>query len=237
MTARDLLKGSNLTVSFVQKSRRIYRKIRRRFPYNQIGRYAESHQVRKLQIGSGPSALPGWLNTDLNPRTDEVVFLDATKPFPIDDGTFDYVYSEHMLEHISWQNALAMLRECHRVLKPAGTIRIATPDLEVLLGLNKTDDLMAQKYIKWITDQSLEGISVCKVSFVINNAFYNWGHQFLYDGETLEMTLQEAGFIETKRCSPGESDDEVLRDLEFHGKNIGDEEMNVFETLVYEAKS
>ena len=28
-----------------------------------------------------------------------------------------------------------MLNECFRVIKPGGRIRIATPDLEVLLGL------------------------------------------------------------------------------------------------------
>jgi predicted SAM-dependent methyltransferase len=50
---------------------------------------------------------------------------------------FDYVFSEHMIEHVSYAEGLLMLRECLRVLKPGGRIRIATPSLEVLLDLYK----------------------------------------------------------------------------------------------------
>ena len=130
-----------------------------------------------------------------------------------------------------------MLRECRRVLKPGGTIRIATPNLEVLIGLySYNGDPLNERYIKWIMDRYLNGINVYKASFVINNAFRNWGHQFLYDGELIEMAMQEAGFINIQRCSPGESDDENLRGIESHGKNVADDDMAAFETMVFEGK-
>ena len=62
----------------------------------------------------------GWLNTDLCPKVAGCVTLDATKPFPLASASFDYVFSEHQMEHIHYSDAVRMLRECHRVLRPVG---------------------------------------------------------------------------------------------------------------------
>ena len=202
-----------------------------------IDDYFKEHKVRKLNIGCGPNAFNGWFNSNYYPQSAQIIHLDATEPFPFDNDIFDYVYSEHMIEHISWHEGLFMLRECRRVLKPGGTIRIATPNLEVLIGLySYNGDPLNERYIKWITDRYLNGINVYKASFVINNAFRDWGHQFLYDGELIEIAMQEAGFMNMHRCSPGESDDENLRGIESHGKNVADDDMAAFETMVFEGK-
>lgn len=205
--------------------------------HSAIQQYVQNHSVRKLQIGSGPNHIPGWLGTDIAPRSDEIAYLDATKPFPIADGTFDYVFSEHMIEHISWQNGLLMLRECQRVLKRGGVLRIATPDLAVLLSLYQADrGAAAEQYIKWITDRFLPDIEVYKAQFVINNAFRNFQHQFLYDGEVLKMAMNRVGLVDIVRCAPGESAHVDLQGIEAHGVVCGDEEMNAFETMVFEGR-
>src|SRR5260221_172664 len=97
--------------------------------------YLETHPIHKLQLGAGSNVLDGWFNTDMLPVPPTIFFLDCTKRFPFADATFHYVFSEHHLEHLSYREGLSMLRECCRVLRPDGKIRIATPDLEVLLGL------------------------------------------------------------------------------------------------------
>lgn len=241
MNVKQVLKRSDTAIGLVHDFKKILRelgriaKIRRRRKYSE--KYLASNGTKKLQLGAGADYIDGWLGTDLFPKSERVLYLDATKPFPFGDNTFDYVYSEHMIEHISWQKALLMLRECRRVLRPGGIIRIATPDLEVLCGLQSHDeDPLKEKYIHWITDKFLTKVQVHKAAFVINNAFRSWGHQFLYDGEMLEMALQEAGFTNIKRCLHGSSDDENLRGIESHAKNVGNEEMVVFETMVYEGK-
>jgi len=241
MDIRQVLKRSDTIVGLVSNLRKISRVLGR---ITQPGRrskiiksYLSSNEIRKLQLGAGPTFIDGWLSTDITPESDHVVYLDTTKPFSFDEKTFDYVYSEHIIEHISWHEGLLMLKECRRVLKPGGTIRIATPDLEVLIGLySRNLDPLNERYINWITNRFLTGIHVYKASFVINNAFRNWGHQFLYDGELMEMAMQEAGFTNIKRCIPGESDDENLRGIESHGKNVDNVEMAFFETMVYEGK-
>ena len=130
-----------------------------------------------------------------------------------------------------------MLQECRRVLKPAGRLRVATPDLRVLLDLYKGEDKPIQeKYVRWITDTFLEGVEVYKPTFVINNAFNNWGHQFLYDADTMALALGRAGFEDIRQWPNGESDDPQLRGIESHGKNIDDDDMAAFETMVFEAR-
>jgi hypothetical protein len=56
----------------------------------------------------------------------------------------------------------------------------------------------------------------------------------LYDAKTLKSAIEESGFANVKRVSPGESEDKELRAVESHGKLIGDEN-NHFETMVMEA--
>lgn len=202
-----------------------------------INGYLASHGTKMLQIGAGQTSLNGWLSTDISSSSDSTVFLDARKPFPFEDAVFDYVYSEHMIEHLSWDEGSFMLREIRRILKPGGFVRIATPDLEVLLALySRNQGALGEKYVRWITDTFLPEAGLYDPSFVINNAFRNWGHQFIYDGTLMRMAMVSAGFVDIKRCSPGESDHADLRGIESHGKHVADEEMVSFETMVYEGE-
>jgi SAM-dependent methyltransferase len=208
-----------------------------------IEHYLRRHSVRKLQLGTGSNPLPGWLNTDLFPDTypehrAKIVFLDAAKPFPLDDMSFDYVFSEHQIEHIPEPDARAMVNECFRVLRPGGRIRIATPDLAAILSLydDPLEDL-ERHYIDWVMTRFRPNISSGnRRCYVINHMFKDHKHQFIYDCETLSAMITDAGFIEVVRRKPGESDEPELRGVEAHGRAIGDEAVNRFETLVVEAQ-
>jgi predicted SAM-dependent methyltransferase len=197
-----------------------------------VQKYLKSHQVRKLQIGAGQNVLPGWLNTDKFPRLPRVFFLNTAKPFPLSDATIDYVYSEHLIEHLTYKQGQLMLRECFRILKPGGGIRTATPDLEKYVGLfTPQKSNLQQKYIHWHVDNICPEIGIYQASIVINNAFRKFGHQFLYDFCLLQNALEKAGFVAITRCNVGESDDEVFRGVEFRTH-----ECMSFETMVVEAR-
>jgi predicted SAM-dependent methyltransferase len=201
-----------------------------------IASYLNVHPVKKLQLGASNNVLDGWLNTDIFPNHDSVVYLDATKHLPFDDNTFDYIVAEHMIEHIEYQMAQVMLGECFRVLKPGGRVRFATPDLSVLLGLYSREKTEAQKnYIDWLVARLMPEVTQLKSIFVINNAFRAWGHCFLYDQETLYHAFYTSGFREIKFYKPGDSEDPILRNLESHGREISAEDINQFETIVVEA--
>jgi predicted SAM-dependent methyltransferase len=205
--------------------------------HGKITRYLTNHQVRKLQLATSNNLLEGWLNTDLCPVHNSVLYLDATRRFPFRNNTFDYIIAEHMIEHIDYEAALGMLRECFRVLKLGERLRIATPDLQVLLGLHSGEKNDFQKYyIEWAVARFMPDVRCCKEVFVINNFFRAWGHRFLYDEETLRNTMHASGFCCIKFYKPGESDDPVLKSLERHGRELGSEDINQFETIVAEGR-
>ena len=91
--------------------------------------------MRYLNLGCGRRIHPDWENVDFTATAPRVRAHDLRKGIPYPDATFDVVYHSHVLEHFSKQSAPAFLRECHRVLKSRGTIRIAVPDLERIVRM------------------------------------------------------------------------------------------------------
>jgi predicted SAM-dependent methyltransferase len=190
--------------------------------------------VRKLQLGAGGYHPDGWLNTDIEPGEDEA-FLDATKPFPMPDAGFSYIFSEHVFEHLTYEDGLAMLRECRRILKPGGRMRLATPNLLKLVALfqdARSDE--ARRYVQdkiKVQDWPNEPAPEC---FILNLELRNFGHKFVYDPATLRGSLERAGFGDVREYRPGESDDPALRGLERRHKTSV-QPVNDYETMVFEA--
>lgn len=179
-----------------------------------INKYLSENKTPKLQLGSGSNELKGWLNTNYYPKSNSTAHVDATKRFPFEDNSFDFIYNEHMFEHITINQGISMLNECHRVLKPKGVLRIVTPDFQFLLDLydkNKTD--IQKGYIKTNTEMFIKDAPYEADIIVINNFFKDWGHQFIYDEKALKRAFTDAGFINVKRFSLTESYREDLKNL------------------------
>lgn len=192
--------------------------------------YSRRTGVLKLQIGSGINVLDGWFNVDVFPVYPNQYYVDATNALPFGDSTFDYVFSEHMIEHISYPLGRALLQECYRITKPGGRIRIATPDLRKIAALysevrsSKQKEYIDAVIARWRTDYGSN-----EVGIVINNIF-GFEHAFIYDRGTLEELMKKAGFESVVQCAPGESERPSLAGLEAHI-----EDYIAFETLVLEA--
>lgn len=60
----------------------------------------------------------------------QIIRWNLRKGIPFDSGTFDAVYLSMLLEHIARESSPYLLKECHRVLKEGGIIRVVVPDLE-----------------------------------------------------------------------------------------------------------
>jgi predicted SAM-dependent methyltransferase len=192
----------------------------------QIDSYLRTHEERKLQLGAGEHPHEGWLNTDLHGYgRDELVFLDVRKRFPLPDESFDLVYSEHMLEHLTYAEGQDCLRECRRVLKPGGAIRIATPSLERLARLYEGGDLQ-ERYVRWAVETLDPETEAPLPGVALNNFFRSWGHRFIYDPQTLRHALTEAGFVDVEERPVGELEQHLAERPEF----------NEYETFVLEAR-
>lgn len=192
-----------------------------------IDAYLREHEVRKLQLGAAGNLRPGWLNTDLHGYGhDNLVYLDVRKPFPLPDASFDLVYSEHMLEHLTYTEGQQCLDECLRVLRPGGQIRTATPSLERLARLYDDGDEAARRYVHWAVDTLAPEGGAPLPGVVINNFFRSWGHRFIYDRDTLRVALERVGFVDVVEVEVGE--------LERHLAEAP--EINAYETIVLEAR-
>jgi predicted SAM-dependent methyltransferase len=180
-----------------------------------IEQYLGQQKAKKLHLGCGNNIIYGWLNADFFPKSKRVVHIDAMKTYPFDDETFDYIFSEHMIEHVSYAKGQHMLKECFRVLKEGGKIRISTPDLSFLISLYQREKSELQKkYIRWATETFIDSAPYCEDTYVINNFVRDWGHIFIYDEKALRFSLEKAGFKEITKCALNESEDKILRNLE-----------------------
>jgi predicted SAM-dependent methyltransferase len=202
-----------------------------------IREYNRTHPVRKLQIGAGRIDYPDWLNTDIAPGPGEV-YLDAAKPFPTTDGSIQYIFGEHVIEHLSFDDGLIMLRECYRVLAPGGKVHFATPNLlKYLQSFQEPKSPEVRNYLRrklevhnWLQTSVPEAM-------ILNMEMRDFGHQYLYDPRTLSDRLAQAGFHMIAEFPPGESDDPQLRGIEAR-HNSPDKswrEMNDYEAMVIQA--
>lgn len=74
----------------------------------------------------------GWTNVDTNPKwTPDVVADGASMPM-FADGSAEMIVIHHGLEHFGCGEAAPMIRECHRILEPGGSLLVFVPDMRAL---------------------------------------------------------------------------------------------------------
>ena len=108
-----------------------------------------------------------------------------------------------------------MLSESYRILVPGGKIRIATPNLLVFVDLFRSDQSeAAQKFVAgklewhgWPTHHNV-------ATTILNLQLSWWGHQYVYDPETLKGALTSVGFEDIREFGVGESQDPDLQNVE-----------------------
>ncbi len=135
----------------------------------------------------------GWLNGDI---IDGDIYLDATQKMPFSDNTFDGIFTEQFVEHISLESMHIFSKECFRVLKPGGVIRHTTPNLPLLLEVYMDRNKKVSQVdaiARLVTIHSKDKNPITAAEF-INANFRWWGHKFIYDYETLSMVCSDAGF-------------------------------------------
>lgn len=123
-----------------------------------------------LNLGCGDRFSTDWTNVDFVSTNRDVIQYDLRKGIPFGDSQFEVVYHSHILEHFPKNLAPPFLRECHRVLKEGGIIRLAVPDLQ----------RMAQLYLE-LLDKAEAGDEVSKLR-------YEWVLLEMYDQTVREFS-------------------------------------------------
>ncbi len=88
--------------------------------------------MKFLNIGCGGkfSNDDAWENIDMVSHSKFVREYNLRKGLPYEDNRFDAIYHSQVLEHIPKEEASDFLKECYRVLREGGILRVVVPDLE-----------------------------------------------------------------------------------------------------------
>lgn len=87
-------------------------------------------KINLLNVGCGSKFHKDWTNVDMASNSPYVKAYNILIKIPYPDNCFDGVYHSQVLEHIPKANAFEFMKECYRVLKPGGVLRVVCPDLE-----------------------------------------------------------------------------------------------------------
>jgi SAM-dependent methyltransferase len=187
-----------------------------------------------VQFGCGWSAPQTWRNFDSSPtlRFERMPILgklytknatrfpenaeygDIVKGLPFKLNSCDVIYSSHVLEHLALDDFRIALRNTYHLLKPGGVFRFVVPDLrasaEKYLGSN--DPLAAHNFMQ----DTYLGVKTRPkgVAGLVTSWLGNSSHLWMWDFNSLQYELGNAGFIDIKHCQFGDSSDPLFKDVE-----------------------
>ena len=170
-----------------------------------------------IQFGCSRFFRPRWLNIDIASFTSkdgrmqtrigglyridgQILFhqLDATRPLPYAGVHIDCAYAEHFIEHIEPHQAIAWLGEVHRLLGPAGCLRLTTPDLaRYVAGYADGNCDFYIRHHQQLTRHRKYCDAPMRKAWMLNQIFYHWGHRWIYDRDEISHAAITAGFNAT----------------------------------------
>jgi SAM-dependent methyltransferase len=176
--------------------------------------------MTRLHLGCGRNTPEGWVNVDyalgarlaqwrawryINNRvgffslewSDKIYLHNLLKPLPWDDNSINAVYTSHTLEHFDREGGLRLLRECHRVLMPGGTIRIIVPDLRAYVASYAEGKIGAEYFVEALGLAHGRGQGFARDFF---SFFIGFPHRCMYDAESLNRILINIGFVSAPRA-------------------------------------
>ena len=181
----------------------------------------------RLNLGCGGNAPEGWVNLDRSPGilVAKVPMLrsvlkamgllrgpqaeavwpanarrwDVTKGLPYEAGSVDAIYSQYMLEHLPRKAAEDLIRECARVLRQSGLLRISVPDLRLWAEayVASPDDEAADEFMRSAElgrEQAPTGLA--RLVAAVSGAHHQWA----YDARSLSALLRRSGFVPVRVC-------------------------------------
>ena len=73
-----------------------------------------------------------WINLDIVSNNKHVKKYNLLNKLPFSSNSVDAIYCSHFIEHIPIHRVNSFLKECYRILKKKGVLRLVLPDFEEL---------------------------------------------------------------------------------------------------------
>lgn len=155
----------------------------------------------RLNLGSDRQQISGFLAVDFRPEVGPDVVADVKDLSMFADDSVEEVLASHVLEHLTWEEGLAALKEWMRVMKPGAMLTVAVPDIVQIYHMMKH----GQRWGEY--RQPMDQVYVQATAFgahlladaipEMRDQYGNVGHQhksiYLYD--MLVNRVIEAGYV------------------------------------------
>lgn len=148
----------------------------------------------RLNLGCAFTMFYGWHNIDV---IDAEMFAntfrylyskhDLRNSIPYNTGVVDSIFMHHVLEHFTYDEIIKILKDCRRIIRPDGAMRIAVPNTSVLINKHIDNSLKE-------LDEMNHGCAKAKTNTRKLWSILGEGHKSFLDYKTLQMMLEEAGW-------------------------------------------
>ena len=174
-----------------------------------LGSYPKTADGKRLlHIGCGDINSPGFINLDARPLPHvHIVSKNIFRLDMIPDDSLDMVYMSHVLEHVPRNQAIEVIREMARVLKPDGVLRISVPDFDHVITIYEASG----KQINAIAPALMGG----------QNYAFNF-HYGVFNTEYLANLLAKGGFLRVRPWDPANCDHHDFDDWASKSIYLGD---------------
>jgi predicted SAM-dependent methyltransferase len=159
-----------------------------------------------FNFGCGQVPLKGFINVDFysffgNSNLDYQT--DFRHPLNVAEEVADGIFTEHMVEHLSYEEAQLFFSECHRILKVGGVLRVVCPDVSKFIAAYCDPNTHAS-FLR------SEAPLVTTPMEALSDITQNWKHRSAWDFETMAHYLKKSGFSSVRHCSFKEGSLETL---------------------------
>jgi hypothetical protein len=198
-----------------------------------------------VQFGCGWKAAESWVNFDSSPTLrferipviskiyiknasrfpSNVLYGDIVKGLPVAPGSVARLFASHVLEHLSYEDALTAIKNSYALLKPGGVFRVIVPDLKMraeryILKSNQNSPLAAVEFLRSTMlgqEHRPRGPGEMLISL-----FGGSDHRWMWDEASLSEALHREGFSGIRRCTYGDSGDPLFAEVEDVSRFVDD---------------
>lgn len=136
------------------------------------------NKLLKLNLGCGTDKRKGYINIDADPKVKPDLVHNLTQKLPYPQNFVSEIIMQDVLEHLTKEEAVLLLKECGRVLISSGKITIRVPDIPAILKKFKKRDDLIMLYLYGDTSQG---------------GTYG-SHKYGYTPGLIKESCQKAGF-------------------------------------------
>jgi len=196
----------------------------------------------RLNVGCGINFVENWINIGLfdipggiyslskTKNQTLIIHFDMTQEFPINPNKIRYIFAAHFIEHLNFSQGINFLRNCYKVMRKNGIIRLNFPDLELWSKKYYENDLsFFKKYYDF--SKNISGLPELRTKGeIFMSQVHWWDHKWCYDFDSIKDILERAGFSNIARKKVFESSLPDIKKLE------SDAPDRILETIYVEAE-